>query len=370
MPGRALAEPAAGPPPQGLLGDAAAIQALDPLRGDRLLAWLPEMNAAADTGAIARLTRKLLPAPDAATAYSVQACAAAMRDLGLLAGSQRRHGINPFDPEHGTPALEPVLIYLGQRTDMVARDTVYHYTLFNPPGDRRRTYTGSHTELMLQDSVRHSIPALCAAVGHCQRLRQLALTDPEFAEEARQLAACASKFLAAWGIARQGADSVHFQLEERPYFEGFPVAGEALHGPAAADIPLRLVDLALWASDDPDGGEATRFLPEAARYTPQPFRRLYGEWAAGPSLATRMLQAPGTGAPQELAEAAAQPLTRTFKALWQFRRQHIFKAQQAYSPDIAQYLAGSAGGTLELLREYVDLTRKHHARLRHAASHA
>jgi hypothetical protein len=46
-------------PVPGRPGDAAVIQALDPLRADEVLARLPDLNARADTGALAGLARAL-----------------------------------------------------------------------------------------------------------------------------------------------------------------------------------------------------------------------------------------------------------------------------------------------------------------------
>ena len=71
---------------------------------------------------------------------------------------------------------------------MVGRDTVYHYTEWNPPGDRRRTYTGDRQEHALQDSVTLCLPDLRAAVEQCRRLKLIGAADPEFGLLATKLA--------------------------------------------------------------------------------------------------------------------------------------------------------------------------------------
>ena len=46
-----------------------------------------------------------------------------------------------------------------------------------------------------------------------------------------------------------GVSPEFFARELRPYFEDVHVAGRLYMGPAAAHIPLFLVDVLLWASD-------------------------------------------------------------------------------------------------------------------------
>jgi monodechloroaminopyrrolnitrin synthase len=364
-----LAAPAAAGPVPDWPGDSTVIQELDPLRGDQALAGLPGINARADTGALVRLARELLPSEAAAGAFSAAECIAAMRDLGIVAGSVKRHGV---DPVRAVPGLEPVLAVLGERSGMVPRDTVYHYTTWNPPGPRRRTYTCDPQERILQDSVRLCIPRLRAAVDHCRRLKTVAVTDRGFGMEAAGLAESVRGCIDAIDLTRVGVSPEYFARGLRPYFEEITVGGQVLLGPAAAHIPLGLIDLALWASDRGQDRYA-KFCGEAARYNPPPLRRLYADWAAGPSLVTRLLAAAGSdrGAGPGLQDGlAAGALRDALRALVVFRGRHLALARQAYREDVRLYPRGSGGGSLDLLGEIVGLTRQSAALLRGRAGDA
>lgn len=350
----------AGWPVPGRPGDAEAIQVLDPLGGDEDLARLPGINARADTGALVSLARDLLPAQAAIGAFSAAEAIAAMRDLGFVAGSVRRHGV---DPARAVPGLEPVLAALGRQSDMVARDTVYHYAEWNPPGPRRRTYTGDPQEHRLQDSVRLCLPHLRAAVDHCRCLKMLAVTDREFGARAAGLAGSARQCIAAIDLTRDGVSPGYFARGLRPYFEPLTISGDVLLGPAAAHIPLGLIDLALWASGSGEDRYAG-FRAETVRYNPPLWRRLHADWAAGPSLVARVLktaQADPGAVSRRPAGLAAAALRDTLRALVVFRGRHLVQARAAYREDVQLYPLGSGGGSLGLLREIVDLTRQNAA---------
>jgi len=167
---------------------------------------------------------------------------------------------------------------LGRRTDMVARDTIYHYTEWNPPGDRRRMYTGDRQERALQDSVTLCLPDLRAAVDHCRELKTIEPADREFADRATELARHIVRLVTTIDLVRARVSPEFFARGLRPYFEDITVGREVLLGPAAAHIPLGLIDLALWASDC-DGERYAVFCAESARYNPPTWRRLYAEWA-------------------------------------------------------------------------------------------
>src|SRR3954465_5927738 len=104
-------------------------RAADPLAIDLDCSRLPELNKQRDINGMASILR--LRAgwfADAATA-TLDDCVAAMRDLGIFLGSIKRHGVEPLEV---VPELTPLLARLGARTDMVPRDTIFHYTLWNP----------------------------------------------------------------------------------------------------------------------------------------------------------------------------------------------------------------------------------------------
>ena len=137
-----------------------------------------------------------------------------MRDLGIVLGSLKRHGQEPLE---AIPELTPLLLDLGKQADLVPRDTVQHYTSWNPADDRRRTYTGDQQEAWLQDAVRRVFPGLSASLAITETLVLLDPRDARFAPTAAQLTGTVQPMLetidsvTAHGLAsllRPGAPSV------------------------------------------------------------------------------------------------------------------------------------------------------------------
>src|SRR5258708_996265 len=96
--------------------DRERISTIDPLGADEVCRRLPEMNAAADVGAMADTVCAMLPSDTEIASWSLHERLAAMRDLGLFLGSIRRHGCEPVEL---VPGFEHVLLELGRRTDMI-----------------------------------------------------------------------------------------------------------------------------------------------------------------------------------------------------------------------------------------------------------
>ena len=217
--------------------------------------------------------------------------------------------------------------------------------------------------------MRLCLPHLRTAVDHCRHLTMLAVTDREFGARAAELAGSARECVAAIDLVRDGVSPGYFARGLRPYFEPITVSGHVLLGPAAAHVPLGLIDLALWASDSGEDRYAG-FRGEAVRYYPPLWRRLHADWAAGPSLVTRMLEAAraGPAGSRWHADLAAAGLRDTLRALVVFRGRHLVQARAAYREDVQLYPLGSGGGSLDLLREIVSLTRQNAAILCQSAA--
>ncbi|WP_159080866.1 monodechloroaminopyrrolnitrin synthase PrnB family protein, partial [Nocardia suismassiliense] len=123
----------------------------DPLSADAVLARLPELNAAADVPQLVTSFRELLWRAREIELTDVADRLAAMRDVGMLLSSLQRHGVEPLEaaPE-GTDAL----LAWGLSVDMVPRDTVLHYGVWNPRGKRQRMFLGDREENVIIDAVR------------------------------------------------------------------------------------------------------------------------------------------------------------------------------------------------------------------------
>jgi monodechloroaminopyrrolnitrin synthase len=341
-------------PPRAVWFETDRISAADPLGADQACLRLPEMNAAADLPALVLALGELLPSHDALALYDVYECLAAMRDIGFFIGSIKRHGREPIEV---APGLEPVLLELGRRTDMIPRDTAHHCTEWNPLGPRERSYTGDPQERCLMDSGRRFLPHLRLALGLCGGLRCL---DPGQASFAASLDAVAEEldhFGEAMTDVTTGMTPEFFARTLRPYYESIVVGGTAYTGPAGSGLPLYLVDLAVWASDHRDD-VFDEFVRDAAILTVPPWRALVtasAEQASLMTVVTSRLRSVEPEAVPETLRRAAHALIRVLRALLVFRGRHMGMARKAYDEEIRLYPAGSGGGSIDLLRAIVDL---------------
>ncbi|MFB7587276.1 monodechloroaminopyrrolnitrin synthase PrnB family protein [Streptomyces sp. NPDC056169] len=341
------------------------IRAADPLGADALLAAVPAMNDRADTAALTVALRALVPDQDRAAQWSVGAALAAMRDLGILLGSLKRHGVQPLA---AVPEALPVLELLGRRTDMVPRDTVHHYTTWNPPGPRRRSYTGHPTEARLQEAVRMVFPGLVAALDDCSRVARLEPYDPCFAAALDRIARHVRAMVDSIDLTVAQVSPEYFAVTLRPYFEEVEVAGRDYLGPAAAQVPLWLVDLTLWQCDRSDTAYDA-FLAESLPYALPAWREFHARHRGGVSAVSKLSAAVSweevDRLPPELVASAAA-LGRVLRILKTFRARHIGIARKAYSDDVRLYEEGSGGAPIALLRSILDLTRENETMVRRA----
>lgn len=228
----------------------AAVAAADPLGADRVLATLPEVNERGDLRRLAAILAELGEAAARAGLFTLKDRLAAMRDLGMLLGSFKRYGTEPLA---AVPAAEPLLLRLGDGTDMVPRDTVLHYGAWNPSGGRQRMYTGAFEEGVLIESVRVSAMGLERSALELAVLDSLDPADPQYAET---LARATESFMVLPDQIGRVAELVppaeFFIARLRPYMEDVAVGGQTFYGPAAAHVPLYLIDHLLWSSDRVD----------------------------------------------------------------------------------------------------------------------
>ncbi|MET9721504.1 monodechloroaminopyrrolnitrin synthase PrnB family protein [Streptomyces zaomyceticus] len=341
------------------------IRAADPLGADALLAAVPAMNADADVAALTVALRALVPDPDRAAQWSVGAACAAMRDLGILLGSLKRHGVQPLT---AVPEALPVLELLGRRTDMVPRDTVHHYTTWNPPGPRRRTYTGHPTEALLQDAVRMVFPGLVAALDDCGRIARLEPYDPGFAAALDRVGRRLRTVVDSIDLTVARVSPEYFALTLRPYFEEVEVAGRDYLGPAAAQVPLWPVDLTLWQCDRSDPAYEG-FLAESVPYALPAWRAFHARHRGGVSAVSKLSAAVSWEGADRLPPsltASAEALGRVLRLLKTFRARHLGIARKAYSDEMRLYEEGSGGAPVALLRSILDLTRENETMVRRA----
>ncbi|MFE0644141.1 monodechloroaminopyrrolnitrin synthase PrnB family protein [Streptomyces sp. NPDC058877] len=342
------------------------VRAADPLGADALLAAVPTLNARADAAALTVALRALVPDPAEAVRWSVGGALAAVRDLGILLGSLKRHGVQPLI---AVPEALPVLEILGRRTDMVPRDTVHHYTTWNPTGPRRRSYTGDPVEARFQDAVRTVFPGLVAALDDCARTARLEPYDPGFASALDRMA----------GHLRTVADAIdptvtrvppeYFALTLSPYFEEVEIAGRDYPGPAAAQVPLWLVDLTLWRCDRSDAAHDA-FLAESLPHAPPSWRAFHARHRGGVSAVSKLSAAisrEGTAPLPPALTASAQALGRVLRILKALRARHTGIARTARRDEPRPY-EEDGGAPVALLRPILDLAGENEPPVRRATA--
>ncbi|GIJ23031.1 hypothetical protein Vlu01_36550 [Micromonospora lutea] len=343
------------------------IRKLDPLRLDDELRVLPTLNMAADVPALVRVLRDALPSEESIAAFTTTECLAAMRDLGMYLGSLQRHGVSAFEAVGGATRSFQLL---AGRTRMIPRDTVYHYTSWNPVGDRERLYTGHPMERSLIDAVRTCVPNLARAVDIGRSLLDM---DPAASTHADRMASLASHIAVADTVMsgiRVNVTPEFFARVLRPFYEDVRVAGRVYMGPAAAHIPIFLIDLLLWASDR-GSPEYLQFCTEVSAQTLPQWQERYTEWASMPSITSRVvaaLQHPGASSPDGHVESSARSLRRALQTLTSFRGKHLVMARRAYHEELRLYELGSGGGSVGLLEEILALTRRNSAMLHATAA--
>lgn len=323
--------------------------AADPLAADVACARVPAMNAAADVRALTGLLHEWAPALPSMLARPLPDAVAAVRDVGLVLGSLRRHGVEAAEV---APAVVAPLVALGARTAMIPRDTIFHYTLYNPRGPRQRMYTGQAPEGDLIESVRMVLPGLGAGLARCAELMMLPVG--KLAPGLRDLAAHLRPLVDSMALVRERVPPAFFTHELRPYLDDVRLDGASYFGPAAAQLPLWLFDVALWGAREPAYEAFWRAL---VPYALPAWRGLLEMWAGRPSLAERVgeaLQAPPADAPLAAAGAA---LLEAIEVLVRFRGRHLGIARKAYAVSTT-YAVGSGGGSVELLKQILDLTRE------------
>ncbi|PYC67423.1 monodechloroaminopyrrolnitrin synthase PrnB [Streptomyces tateyamensis] len=328
----------------------------DPLGADRLLALLPRHNERADRRALVALLAELVAAAERAPLTGTAEQLAAVRDLGLPLGSLRRHGVEPLG---AVPGAEPLLRRLGGSVGMVPRDTVLHYGAWNPTGARQRMYTGAAAESVLIHSVRVGAPS---AERTALALAALSEQDPAAPEYADALAEAGARLRplveSVDAVAEQVAPAEFFTARLRPFMQEVRVGTRAYYGPAAAHLPLHLVDQLLWAGDRTDPVHRGLQLDLLEYGLPQ-WSRLYRERTGRESVVSavlRALRAAGTGAPTTLLRSA-QAAAALLRQLVVFRGRHLRLVRAAYTED-GPFRAGSAGAAPELVRHLLDLTRE------------
>ncbi|MDX2565341.1 DUF1864 family protein [Streptomyces sp. TX20-6-3] len=324
----------------------------DPLALDSVLRRLPEINSAGDSVSISRVLKCLELEGYIYGRESLPDCLAAMRDIGFLVASMRRHGV---DFPSRLPLLEGAMLGISKATGMAPRETVLHYCWWNPEGQRQRTFTGTSQESNLISATRSSLPHTEKAAQILATLRHFHPRDPDYVMLGRQTEASIRKLAECVQLPQSGLDAHHFAKDLRHYFLPVNIGGRHYHGAAAAQVPLYLIDLAVWG--DRAGEEIKGLWRDLASYGLPVWRSLFQDFSEGRSLILSMTSALAE-AKDAVVEMSAQSLVRIIRALVEFRGRHRRLVRTAYKGDEGAYSEGSSGATPELIDQLLSETRK------------
>lgn len=334
----------------GLADDGSDVASLDPLEADAAFALLPTWNRRSDTRSISLALRAMTPSRERVTGMTLVESLAAIRDLGMMASSLQKLGVNPVEI---APDLEERLLELGRQVDMVPRDTVYHYGLWNPPGARERSFTGEHAEDALIDAARTAAPAIDRSLSELAPLMDKSVGAAEISTQCHRAAEQLGGILCAIGRARAGVPPEFFARVLRPYFAELTLGGTRFSGASAAPLSVCIVDHIVWSSDCCDQRFRT-FQAEQIRYNLPHWRRLHANTLDSPSVVSRLLQAGGR---DQHTTAALESVHELLRVLVTFRGRHQVVAERAYDASIRTFEVGSGGYGPDTLRHLLVLTR-------------
>ena len=329
------------------------ILSLDPLKFDEKIQLLHMLNQSGDTKEIIQLLYRLLPVPDALDTYSYDESIAAMRDLGIFIGILKRNGIEPVEV---VPELEYVLLVLMVKTDLPPRDTLLHYTVWNPEGSRMRTYTGLPDEKCLIESVKMALPDLMESIVQLEGLHSGDLQGPAFEMGCLHLREKMEAMVRGVVHAKRNVNPAVFANELRFYYDPIKVDyNKDYIGPGAVEMPMFVFDHLLWSCDCEDP-LYTSFKEGYLPYNLHFIREIY--WRAKPqsSLLSRVEQNLKEK-PSAENYRAAQAVLELCSVLKSFRMPHKRMAEDAYAHNgnDQQREKGSGGYATSILDHIIRL---------------
>lgn len=332
------------------------IASLDPLSADEHLTLVPTLNENKDTIALVLMLVDILPSMPTASTFDFYQAGAAMRDIGILLGSLKRHGVEPVNV---IPELEDKLNLLGRITNLPPRDTLIHYTVWNPAGDRHRTYTGTQDEKHLIESVKMAMHPLLQAIFYLTDLHAMPLQSPEFIATCDKAADSFEAMIKGIVHARRNISPAYFAQELRFYYDPILLNEKMYLGPGAVEMPVFVFDHILWSAncDDPMYKE---FKGTYVPYIQEYVRAVYHEFLYQDSLVTKVSKSL-LGDESYMAEKlqSAKALIRLFNLLKSFRMPHKKLADEAYAQKTQKEdenrKKGSGGYEPEILQHILKL---------------
>ncbi|HEY0744920.1 MAG TPA: monodechloroaminopyrrolnitrin synthase PrnB family protein [Chryseosolibacter sp.] len=303
------------------------IVALDPIRFDQKIDLLHSFNQKKMTKEIVQMMYDLLPLPDALEAFSYEEAIACMRDLGIFIGILKKQGIEPVEV---VPELEYVLLVLMVKTNLPPRDTLLHYTSWNPTDLRIRTYTGLDDEKHLIQSVKMAMPDLFRAILDLEKLHHVNIADPLFAILCQDVQEKISAMVKGIVHAKRNVSPAVFANELRFYYDPIKVDyGKDYIGPGAVEMPMFVFDHLLWSCDSTDT-EYSKFKEGYLLYNLSFIGEIYWNFKGKASLLSIAIEELKTTPTADVLRSVYQ-LQQLGNILKSFRMPHKKLAENAYA---------------------------------------
>lgn len=316
------------------------ITRLDPLRFDRSIATLHDLNRKHDVKAIVQMLYGHLPVPHTLDTYSYEESIAAMRDLGIFIGILKKLGVEPVD---AIPELEYVLLVLHVKTSLPPRDTLIHYTMWNPSDHRCRSYTGLRDEIQLIESVKVAYPSLLKSIVILDALHEMDFESPEFSERCDEAQALMNAMVQGIVHAKRNVSPQVFANELRFYFDPIKVDyNKEYLGPGAVEMPMFVFDHLLWSSDVADE-TYVKFKEGYLEYNLGWVGEIYRRHNQHSPLVEKM-RSKIDGQPSDQLLKSAASLLDLFTVLKSFRMPHKKVAKESYDQKGDKHKQNGSGG--------------------------
>jgi hypothetical protein len=310
------------------------------------------LNEGKAVGAIIDILGANLPQIAKIDEMSLTEAHATTRDIGMLMASVKRHGIEPV---REIPGLDSVMLSLARITRMIPRETIMHYSVWNPDGDRRRTFINSVDEHRTIESLKLGVPGLEQSIRNISDLYFVSPYSEEFSLYCDDIEYYFTSMIDCIVYSVQHVSPRAFALEMRPYYDPIIIGGQEYMGAGPVNLPIFVFDLILWASEVTDRAYKTFREHLIPIMTPQ-FREIYAMYERKPSL-VRMMGELLTNHHEitlTLLESA-ESLNRLLDILVRFRNPHKRLAERAFE-HLDKDATGSSGYRPDILGQLADLT--------------
>lgn len=338
-----------------------AVSELDPLDADDFFVGiLPEFNHRMVPAEIMRMASFIIPSLEEFDKYDLLSARAALRDLGVIAASLRRHEVDVA----GFLPLRDALLRLSEITGEVPRDTVFSYGPRNPRDRRQRRFTKHKEEAVFIKSFVSGMEGLWNCIMLVPALLSTPLSSPHFLQACTELTKQFQAMVSAIIKVRNEVSPEIFTAELRPYFDPITIGGREYFAPGGAQMPVLIVDQLLWANDCATPSYA-RYCEENLRYMPPVLRELSAYYGSRRSIVAMVCERHAEKQPflTEPERKGIQALSNLLARVMSFRAPHQRLAEANFALR-SRFALGSGGYTPALLTELIEKTQEAQKALR------